>query len=65
MKKENLTKILHALTNMYSYEHAIELFENILISTKSDYVFLEATQPSGLTHPQRSEEHTSELQSQR
>ncbi len=52
MKKENLTKILHALTSIYSHEHALELFENILVSTKSNYVFSEAIQPSELTHPQ-------------
>lgn len=52
MEKENLTKILHALTSMYSYEHAIKLFENILISTKSNYAFSEAIQLSESTRPQ-------------
>ncbi len=52
MEKENLTKILHALTSMYSYEHAIELFENILISTKSNYAFSEVIQPFELARPQ-------------
>lgn len=52
MKKEDLTKILHALINAYEPNEALTLFEHILHNIKSDCVSLKALRLLVSTHPE-------------